>query len=349
MSFTWRAKSRFSHTQAMLISNLRAGPVFRRLIWQIEAGGRRLARQVVKDNEFVLPGEFNPEDKSALCKEADKRFRGIEKSFPLGTLRRSRQLLLIIGQGFPTQLLTDAYFENLEAMMAFKTPLRQPGTLVIGLGSGRSGSTTFAARLEDTDGSCSTHENPPLVYWRPEPEQIAFHFRRFRLLTRYFPLVADSAHWWINLVDPLVSEFPTIKFVGMRRDKFDCAVSFARIKGFGRGSYNHWAPHLNGIWRSAMWDPAYPTFEVPAWANRNPDRAKWQMIVRYLDIYNSLLTSAATRLRGKFIMMHTELLNDPDALKVLYDHIGVNPKTAVKMINCNVKSIKDGDLDSFKM
>jgi hypothetical protein len=339
----------FLNPQAMLITNLRARSVLRRLMWQIEAGGRRIARQVVKDDEFTLGRQFNPEDKDALCEDADKLFRGTDKLFPLGTLERSRQLLRIIGQGFPTQLLSDAYFENLHAFVSSKTPSRQPGTLVIGLGSGRSGSTTFAARLDDMEGSCSTHENPPLVYWRPEPEQIAFHFRRFRLLLRYYPLVADSAHWWINLVDELVFEFPTIKFVGLIRDKFDCAVSFARIKGFGRGSYNHWAPHLNGIWRSAIWDPAYPTFEVPAWADRNPDRAKWQMIVRYLDTYNSLLTPMATRLQSRFFMLRTELLNDPRALNELYDYIGVRQKNDTKMINCNVRSIKDGGLESFKM
>jgi hypothetical protein len=223
------------------------GSVWRSLLWHIEAGGRRVAKQVIKSDELPLHRQFDPQDKDALCERADQHFLAVEKSFPLGSLKRSRQLLRIIGQGFPTQRLTEAYFENLNALFASRTPLRQAGTLVIGLGSGRSGSTTLAARLDAIEGSCSTHENPPLVYWRPEPEQIAFHFQRFRLLTRDCPLVADSAHWWINLVDELALEFPNTKFVGLMRNKYDCAVSFARIKGFGRGSYNHWAPHLNGI------------------------------------------------------------------------------------------------------
>ena len=349
-----RTETLFLVTHAMFPTALRTalsspGSVWRRLLWRLEAGGRRVARQVIKDDEFISSRECNPEDTGALRAEADKLFLTIEKSFPLGTLKRSHQLLRIIEQSFPTQLLTDAYFENLDALMASRTPLREPGTLVIGLGSGRSGSTTLAARLDNTDGSCSTHENPPLVYWRPEPEQIAFHFRRFRLLTRYYPLVADFAHWWINLVDEIASEFPTVKFVGLIRDKFDCAVSFARIKGFGRGSYNHWAPHLNGIWRSAVWDPAYPTFEIPAWADRNPDRAKWQMIIRYLDLYNSRLNFIATRLEGKFFILRTELLNDPHTLSDLYDYIGAKPKNGVMTINCNVRSIEDGGAESFKM
>jgi len=49
--------------------------------------------------------------------------------------------------------------------------------LVIALAAGG-----LAAMLASVTGSCCTHENPPLVSWTPEPEEIDFHLRRFRRL-----------------------------------------------------------------------------------------------------------------------------------------------------------------------
>ena len=325
-----------------------SGSIWSRALWRIEASARRFSRKLAGGTALAPPGGAS-DDVESLGDQANRGYLGVREGLPVGSVKSSRQILQIIGEGFPTPLLVDAYFTNLSACLAATTPLLSPGKLVIGLGSGRSGSTSLAARLAAVDNSCSTHENPPLLFWRPATEQIAFHLRRFAMLRSYYALVADCAHWWINLTDELVQEFPDVKFVGLVRNKYECTVSFARIKGVGRGTYNHWAEHPNSFWIPTLWDPTYPTFETPDWADRDPDLAKWGMIEKYLDLYNSKLAAAALRHPDRFLLLPTKHLDDPKYVGALYDFIGVAPSTQEHPVKLNVRSTKDGRLAAFKV
>jgi len=109
---------------------------------------------------------------------------------------------------------------------------RPPGQIVLGLGSGRCGSTSLSALLGAIEGSCATHENPPLIYWRPEKAQLDFHMRRFKLLSEFFPLVFDASHWWLRAIDRFFTDFPNGKAIGLHRYSQTCAVLCAR-KGTG--------------------------------------------------------------------------------------------------------------------
>src|SRR5215472_16846844 len=75
-----------------------------------------------------------------------------------GSAARGQQLLQILAEGFPIPQLQAAYFENLERLLRQKTRLQAPGQIVVGLGSGRCGSTSLAAIMANVEGSCSTHE-----------------------------------------------------------------------------------------------------------------------------------------------------------------------------------------------
>ena len=74
-----------------------------------------------------------------------------------------------------------------------------------------------------------------MISWTPEPEELEFHFRRFRRLRQYFPLVVDVSHWWLNVLDDFFGHFSDAKAVGVYRDLESCTKSFMKIKGFGRG------------------------------------------------------------------------------------------------------------------
>ena len=84
-------------------------------------------------------------------------------------------ILDIIQDTFPTEALTRAYFENLDSLLEQRPVRRTPGTIVIGIGSGRNGSTSLAGLLSTIEGSCCTHENPPLMCWTPRAEETRFH------------------------------------------------------------------------------------------------------------------------------------------------------------------------------
>jgi len=319
------------------------------VLWKVEASARSVYNRYVAGAERFSSLGFDPQDIECVSARADQIFGSVDSVLYVGSVTRSRKILEIIEEYYPTPLLVEAYFANLSAVFERKIPLSTPGRLVIGLGTGRCGSTSLAARLGAVANSCSTHENPPLVYWMPAPEQVSFHLRRFAMLLRYYELVADCAHWWINLVDVLVDEFPQIKFVGLERDKYACAISFARIKGVGRSTFNHWARHPNSVWSSTAWDPTYPTFDTPDSATRDPDRAKWEMIDKYLDLYHLMKVDAAARLPDKFLLLQTEQLNDTQCIARLYSFIGKAPALGPKLVALNVRTTKDGRLETYRV
>jgi hypothetical protein len=259
---------------------------------------------------------------------------------PVGSVARSRAILEILWETLPTAAMRTAYFENLERMLEKQPDIPAPGQIVLGLGAGRCGSTSLTALMASVEGSCSTHENPPAIYWEPMEEQIQFHIARLKLLANFFPLVFDAAHWWLNPLETFFSHFPEAKVIGLHRDEDACVRSFMKIKGLGPGSLNHWAPPGNAIWKSNNWDPTYPTYQLPMHSQKNSDDAKKEMIGRYVRDYNSQLTELAGRFPDRVLLVQTEELGKSIVQKKIFDFIGL--LGTLMDINLNVGTIGDG-------
>jgi hypothetical protein len=297
---------------------------------------RKLLRRALSNGGV----DYDPYDRTVRETLAEREFAPYRGEPAPGTIARSRLILDIIQETFPTEELSKAYFENLDILLRYRQPLRTPGRIALGIGSGRSGSTSLAAMLATIVGSCCTHENPPLISWTPEPEEVEFHLRRFRRLAAYHPLVADVSHWWLNVIDRFFAEFPEARVVGTYRAVESCAGSFLRIKGSGRGSYNHWVPYGNGIWAAARWDPAYPTYPVPEHAAFDPDGAKLELITRYVQEYNDAMHALAQRLPAKVMLVHTENLDDDAVQNAIFDFVG--SQGTVARTHLNVGTTDDG-------
>ncbi len=265
---------------------------------------------------------------------------------PIGTLARSHLLLGIVHRTYPTPALSAAYLENLTQMLATRDKLPSPGRLVLGLGAGRCGSTSLTALMATIEGSCCTHENPPLVFWDPQDEQVEFHLRRFTLLRQYFPLVFDAAHWWLNVVDRLLAIFPDAKAVGLCRALQPSVRSFMSIKGTGRNSVNHWVPPDNGIWCATNWDSAYPTYSLPGNAQIDPDRAKADVIRRYISDYNRNLELLAARFPGRLMVVQTEKLGRTSVQQRLFNFIGHAGR--LTRVHLNMGTADDGTNLDYK-
>jgi Sulfotransferase domain len=283
---------------------------------------------------------YDPYDHEIRKDLAEHLFRRHRNTPPLGTAERGRLILDIIQETFPTEGLAHAYFENLDNLLKTKPVQRTPGQIVIGIGSGRNGSTSLAEILSTIEGSCCTHENPPLMSWSPQPEEIRFHIERLKRLARCFPVVVDVAHWWLNAIPELLARLPSARVIGVTRDVERCARSFLKIKGNGVGSCNHWVPYGNGIWSAERWDPTYPTYAVPEQAYENPDGAKYQLVTRYVREYNAGVRALARRWPAKFMVLKTEDLNDPTAQNALYRFVGESG--AIKTVKLNTGTTKDG-------
>jgi hypothetical protein len=284
--------------------------------------------------------EYDPHDREARVRLAERLFEPHRSKPPSGTVERARALLDIIQESFPTDSLTSAYFDNLDLLLRGREGRAAPGRIVLGVGSGRNGSTTLAALLARVEGSFFTHENPPLVSWKPEPEELEFHIRRFRRLVEHFPLVGDVSHRWLNAIDDLFARFPDAKAIGASRASEDCALSFMKIKGFGPGSCNHWAPYGNGIWPAERWDATYPSYDVTHDAWRDPDSAKFELILRYVQEYNEAMQTMAARHPGRVLLVETERLNTACVQNAIFDFVGL--KGFVAPAQLNVGTTTDG-------
>jgi hypothetical protein len=289
---------------------------------------------------------FDPSDRTALEHLAERSFDVHGKEEPLGTVSRGRLILRIIEEGFPTPKLAAEYFCNLEYLLRTRGKREGCGQVVLGLGTGRCGSTSLAALLATVEGSCCTHENPPLIFWTPQQEQVQFHMKRLTILADYFSLVCDVSHWWLNVLDTFFTYFPTSKIIGLIRDVDECVRSFMTIKGYGWGSWNHWVPYGNRIWIAAGWDPTYPTYSVPSYSWINPDRVKYELIARYVREYNARLAAVAEQNPSRILLVRTKELGEPATQRRIFSFVNVNGR--ISMIKLNVRSVIDGNCTTIK-
>jgi hypothetical protein len=277
--------------------------------------------------------DHDPYNQLARENLAELLYRIFYQGYELGSIDQSRQILMHISASFPTPTMSAAYFQNLERLLERGRRQLFPGQIILGLGAGRCGSTTLSHMLATFDGSCATHENPPLIYCNPKKEQLEFHFRRFRLLTKFFTLVFDASHWWLWAIDHFFKEFPEGKAIGLYRDTRGCVQSFARVKGQGTGAFNHWVASGNGVWCANNWDPTYPTYETPENASDDPDAARALLMTRYVEEYNHKLFALANRNPRKVMLIRTEELADPGVQEDMFEFIGQRAKLPSMLLN----------------
>ena len=307
---------------------------------------RRRFLEILSIRQRRVGISFDPEDRAVREDLAERSFEIHNKEQPFGTIGRGQLVLRIIEEGFPTGNLAAEYFRNLEHLLETRTRRKAPGQVLLGIGTGRSGSTSLAALLATIEDSCCTHENPPLIFWQPQQEQMQFHMKRFKILAEYCSLVADVSHWWLNAVDSFFEYFPDGKIVGLIRDVDQCTKSFMRIRGYGWGSWNHWVPYGNGIWNAHLWDPTYPTYSVPRYALIDPDGAKYKLISRYVREYNAQLAVLAARMPGQVMLVKMDELSEPAIQKSIFDFAG--RRGHVTELKLNVGSVIDAKSASFK-
>jgi hypothetical protein len=258
----------------------------------------------------------------ARARLAERMLDGLDHQYAPGTVQRSRFLLHAMDVGHPSARVRAAYMENLRLLLRSRPARNAPGRLVIAMGTGRCGSTSLCHILSGCADACATHENPPMLYWKPRPEQIAFHLQRFALLRRYFGLTADAAHWWINATDALVRSFPDIRFIGLIRDRDACVDSFLRIKGVGQDTINHWLPPGTPGQPVAAWDLAYPSYRPSGPETDQEADGKRTLIGRYVDEYNARLERLAAADPRRWLLLRTEALDAPETRLRIYAHAG---------------------------
>ena len=290
---------------------------------------------------------YDPYDLGALRRNATQVLADTQQAVVPEPAEKCRRILLAMQNSYPTAELANEYFANLELALRHKRELDVAGQIVIGVGPGRCGSSSLSQMLGSIPNSCCTHESPPLIFWRPTIEQVDFHVRRFRLLAKYYSVVSDVSHWWLNAIEQIWERLPEMKVIGLIRQHDECARSFMRIQGFGAGSANPWAPPGDSFWRVGAWDATYPSYPVPDLSKHDPDRVKLEQIRRYVSEYNAQIMTLAQGHPGRVKVVRTEALSLPDVQAEIFSVAGHRGKNANWKLN--VKGTDDGKINQVEI
>jgi len=208
------------------------------------------------------------------------------------------------------------------------------GHLIIGIGTGRCGSTSLVQILRAQSADVAvTHERPPGLPWQQDAEDLAFHVDCFRTLLKAHRYVGDVAHWWLRYLGSIFDTFPAARVVALQRDRQETIESFERLRGHGPESLNHWCEHDGSYWRRSLWDDYYPSYALD-------DRAA--AIGRYWDTYYQEVETWVRRRPEHVKLVPVTDLNDPVRLRALLAFLGFENPVVPGRTAWNVGTSQEG-------
>ena len=242
-----------------------------------------------------------------------------------------------------SQILTncpDDRYAQQGYLLALEDELREKkqtktGTLIVGIGTGRSGSTTLTQLLNKQQNALFSHEHPSRLSWKKNQSRFNFHQKRFDLLLNKFNFAGDVSHWWLPYLDDILQMYKNVRVVALKRDCQSTVESFLRIKGgVGKGAINHWIEHDGKFWTKNIWDECYPSFKT-----KSMEKAIEQYWTEYYDQVEKLIGKYPNSIR----LFSTESLSEHNTQKDMLSFCGFNKPRVIENLHLNKDSIQDGN------
>lgn len=209
--------------------------------------------------------------------------------------------------------------------------------LVIGTGSGRSGTLSLAALLGAGDDVVALHEGQgrcrgvdvnrvdgvePLadhLPWRHDRAALVHRFERLAAMPA--SVVCDVAFYYLPHVPWIAGQFPgQVTFLCLLRDRQATVDSFLADSA-GR---NHWTSHDGSLWRhDPVFDHCFPSFD-------GADKAS--AIARYVDHCHAEAARLAASVPG-FRVFPVEALGDADGCRRILAHAGIDAEPRPRHLN----------------
>jgi hypothetical protein len=208
------------------------------------------------------------------------------------------------------------------------------GRLVLGAGTGRSGSTSLTALLKGQESSYITHEHPPRLPWDHASPRLDFHMRRFDLLLSMYSYVGDVSHWWLPHFEALQMKFNDAKAVVIKRDIHSTVSSFLSIKGGERaGAINHWINHNGDYWRKNPWDECYPKYESETLRDA---------LYLYWEEYYSIANRLEKQFPNNLKIFALDNLSSRNGQIEIFHFLGLDETKTIDGLKSNQRSVADG-------
>lgn len=210
--------------------------------------------------------------------------------------------------------------ERLRAELGDRAAARR---VVIGCGTGRSGTVSLASLLDGCEGVRCTHEEPPVLPWELDERRLVERIERF--LDDDAPITGDCAFYYLPYLEALLAVFPRLRVVCLERDRDEVVASYlGKIAG-----RNHLMRHDGTLWRlDSIWDPAYPTYDPPADLSRpegpaDRERAVALLLGRYWDDYRRWIREVAARHPGAVHITDIDRLNSREGQREIFDALEI--------------------------
>lgn len=191
--------------------------------------------------------------------------------------------------------------------------LSEDKKIIIGVGTGRCGTTTFARLIGEQADATATHEKWRMP-WRFNRKAIDKNLKMLHAYPTW--IVSDAGFYYLPYTQYILESRPSAKFVCLKRDREDTVRSYLR-KTEGR---DHWRwPLLRKGGRDKRWDRCYPKFLA---------RTKEEALGCYWDLYYGRSEELQERFPGSFRVFSMEpALNSEEEQRRLFEFLEIPEPT----------------------
>lgn len=218
-----------------------------------------------------------------------------------------RKLIPILEKA--SQRILDRKFKNWKRYSG-ETSVMENKRVIIGLGSGRCGTSSLATLLNAQFDSCVTHEEGVPLPWNAIDRH--YHINRETILNYPHKVTGDVAFWWLRYTGNLVKDFPNIKMVCLKRDKKDTVKSMIKCSNiFGS---NHYTSEFSGYYDHNKWPLDGPDATVMRSCFPKYNLPLEEAIGAFYDEYYMLAEKCEKALPDNFKIFPMDYLNTQEGV-----------------------------------
>ena len=190
------------------------------------------------------------------------------------------------------------------------------GKIVIGLGSGRSGTQSLARLLNLQYKAKVWHEKEQWrIPWFNGERRVKHQLHVFRFLSKFYHFVGDIAFYYLPYVPFIQEIILDVKFICMRRDRDATIKSY--INWVGRLNFCPWINHDGTQWNFNHWDQCYPKYNV---------RTMEEAVALYYDEYYHTAEEFEKKYPRQFKIFWIDDLNTKEGQKKIFEFLNIqNP------------------------
>lgn len=199
--------------------------------------------------------------------------------------------------------------------------------IIIGVGTGRCGTTSLAKIISLQPKHLITHESEPHLPWNFDESMIQ---QKISYLQKYdAEVVGDAGFYYLPYLEYLIERYNNIKVIGLKREKQKVIKSYLK-KTKGR---NHWMEHDGSKWRLDEWYDKYPKYQA---------KTKKEALSRYWEEYYDILETIKRKYPSNILVMDMNYaLNDLEGINKILSFIGVEETKRVLVENTKENILLD--------